>query len=131
MRKVRVLLVDDNETFLKAAALALKSLRGVQVADKVTSGADALAAAHNLAPDLVLLDFNMPHMNGIETAWRLRGLGYSGKIVLMSLADEGEIRERRSNIEADAFIDKRHFVDGIANVVERLFPRSAGCNCCA
>lgn len=131
MHKVRVLVVDDNETFLRGATLALWSLRSVEVADTVASGVDALAVVQKQAPDMVLLDFNMPQMNGIETAWRLRAMGYAGRIVLMSLSDEDAIRDGRNNLVADAFVHKLHFVDGVNAVVEQFFPRQASDACCA
>ncbi len=128
MRTIKVLLVDDNEMFLRGAALALCGLRGIQVSDSVTSGLEALSHVQGETPDLVLLDFNMPDMNGVETAWRLRGTGYTGKIVMMSCWREGEIRARWPNVESDAFIDKQHFFEGMAEVIERVVPcgRNAG-----
>lgn len=129
MRRIRILVVDDNETFLRGATLALWSLRRVEVADTVASGLDALAMVQKQAPDVVLLDFNMPQMNGIETAWRLRAMGYTGKIVMMSFSDEDAIRDGRYNLVADSFVDKLRFIDGVAEVVEQFFPRKATHDC--
>ena len=129
MRKIKTLVVDDNETFLRGAALMLNALPGVEVLAQVNSGINALVVVQAHTPDLVLLDFNMPDMNGIETVWRLRSQGYGGKIVLMSLASESDIREQRPNLDADAFIDKQHFAAGVTAAIERLFAQPAKREC--
>ncbi|MBM3344873.1 MAG: response regulator [Betaproteobacteria bacterium] len=129
MGTIKVLVVDDNEAFLRAATLTLSDMRGVEVLGRVNSAARALALVQANAPDMVLIDFNMPQMNGIEAAGRMRGHGYRGKIVLMSLSNEDEIRETRPNIEADAFVDKQHFAQGVAAVIESLFPGRAASRC--
>lgn len=129
MRGIRVLVVDDNDTFLRSATLALNSLRRVATVSTVTTGMDALAAVQNQAADLVLLDYNMPQMTGVEVAARLRAMGYVGKIVLMSLSDEQTVWGGRPRTAVDAFVEKQHFIDGIAAVIARFFPRKSASEC--
>lgn len=130
MRNVNVMVVDDNDAFLGGALLALSGLRGVQVTAIAKSGAAALSIVQSKSPDLILMDINMPVMDGIEAAWRLREGGFNGRIVLMSLMSEQEARAQSRKVETDAFIDKQHFVDGIAEVITNLFPRTPACACC-
>src|SRR5215213_8009908 len=66
----RVLIVDDNTASRRALAAALKSagFTALQAAD----GSDALVAISQCPPDLVLLDLEMPGLNGAETCERIR-----------------------------------------------------------
>ena len=86
-RSVTVLAVDDQRTFLRAAARLIAATPGFEQVGEACSGAEALELAADLRPDLVLLDVRMPGMNGIETARRLAGAGSTATIVLMSVED--------------------------------------------
>jgi CheY-like chemotaxis protein len=66
----RILLVDDTPTFLMAARDYLR-LHGFDV-DTAGSGAEALAAVHDQRPELILLDIQMPEMDGVTFARQLR-----------------------------------------------------------
>jgi DNA-binding NarL/FixJ family response regulator len=65
-RRLRILLADDHPAFLAGLQLLLRAIPGAEVAGEVTTGAAAITDAHRLQPDIVLMDVNMPGINGIE-----------------------------------------------------------------
>jgi CheY-like chemotaxis protein len=84
-RPVRVLVVDDQPVFLRAARELIAATPGFEEVGEATSGPQALAIASALRPDLVLLDVRMPGMDGIETARLLADAVPEAFVVLISL----------------------------------------------
>jgi CheY-like chemotaxis protein len=82
---VRVLSVDDQPVFLRAAKALIAATPGFEQVGQATSGVEALEKAAALRPDLVLLDVRMPGMDGIETARRLAEAHRDTVVVLISL----------------------------------------------
>lgn len=122
MEKIKVLIVDDNVTFLRAAMLSLSTLPQLQVVGTARSGPIALAVAQLKQPDLILMDVNMPGMDGLRTAARMRSDGIGAKIVLVSLDETAQARAHDFGVVLDGFIAKADFAECITPVVERLFP---------
>ena len=71
MAEVRVLIVDDQEPFRRAMAAVVEETDGFVVVGSATTGEESLAAAAELRPDLVLMDVNLPGIDGIEATRRL------------------------------------------------------------
>ena len=71
MSKVRVLVVDDQEPFRRAMASVVDATEGFEVVGSATTGEESLLMAGQLAPDLVLMDVNLPGIDGIEAARQL------------------------------------------------------------
>jgi DNA-binding NarL/FixJ family response regulator len=69
---IRVLLVEDNEVFRQALELLLELQEGLQVVGSVAEGTRAVAACNALDPDVVVMDFRMPGMDGVETTLALQ-----------------------------------------------------------
>jgi DNA-binding NarL/FixJ family response regulator len=69
---IRVLLVEDNDVFRQALVLLLELQQGIDVVGAVAEGSGAVAAARELGPDVVVLDFRLPGMDGVETTRELR-----------------------------------------------------------
>lgn len=67
-RPVRVLLVEDNQVFREALELLLGFRRDVAVVGSVDDGNEAVRAARALAPDVVVMDYRMPGLDGVEAA---------------------------------------------------------------
>ena len=91
-----VLIVDDHPSFRTSARMLLES-EGFEVIGEAQDGASALRAVEELRPDVVLLDVQLPDIDGIEVAARLSENGSGPAIVLTSsrdLADLGLVRER-------------------------------------
>ena len=91
-----VLIVDDHPSF-RASARMLLEAEGFDVIGEAEDGQSALRAVEELQPDVVLLDVQLPDIDGIEVAGRLSKNGSGPAIVLTSsrdLADLGLVRER-------------------------------------
>src|ERR671928_1010030 len=83
---VRVLIVDDHPSF-RASARSLLEAEGYEVVGEAADGAEALAAVTALHPDLVLLDVQLPDIDGFEVAERLKELEDRPAVVLTSSRD--------------------------------------------
>lgn len=70
MSKIKVLLVDDHALILEGISSMLKNIEDIQIVGKVDSGEEAINAAQELKPDIILMDIMMRGMTGIEaTRW--------------------------------------------------------------
>ena len=84
MEDVRVLVVDDQEPFRVAMAAVVEATDGFAVVGAVASGEDSVVAARDLAPDLVLMDVNLPGIDGVEATRQISRLGLGTVVVLLS-----------------------------------------------
>jgi DNA-binding NarL/FixJ family response regulator len=66
-KPIRVLLVEDNDVFRQALVLLLELQEGIDVVGAVAEGTAAVGAAQELSPDVVVMDFRLPGMDGVET----------------------------------------------------------------
>jgi CheY-like chemotaxis protein len=90
MPELRVLVVDDQEPYRRAMSAVVDETDGFVVVGFADSGEQSLAMAAELLPDLVLMDVNLPGMDGIEATRRLRALEDAPVVMLLSTYDEDE-----------------------------------------
>jgi DNA-binding NarL/FixJ family response regulator len=83
-RPALVLTVDDAEPFRRAARAVAEAADGFAAAGEVGSGEEAIACAATMRPDVVLVDVNLPGIDGVETSRRLAALLPDALIVLVS-----------------------------------------------
>ena len=101
-----VLIVDDHPSFRTSARRVLEA-SGYAVVGEVADGAEAIAAAGALEPDLVLLDVQLPDLNGFEVAERLAALGPERpEVVLTSSRDLAEYGDDVAASPVRGFIPK-------------------------
>ena len=112
MAPVRVLIVDDQEPFRRAAAAVVELTDAFVVVGTVESGEDCLAAAPGLRPDLVLMDVGLPGMDGMQATRRLSTLGRPPVVVLVSTHDEEELGDEVRACGAVAYVKKSEFDAG-------------------
>jgi CheY-like chemotaxis protein len=97
-RPLNVLVVDDNPDAAESLALVLRAVgHDVRVA---WNGLDALTAARELPPDVVLLDLGMPFMNGYEAAHQFRADPAIRSAILVAVTGWGSDDDRRRTREA-------------------------------
>jgi DNA-binding NarL/FixJ family response regulator len=101
----RVLVVDDHPSFRRCAR-ALLTAEGFDVVGEAGDGGTALALANELAPELVLLDVQLPDMDGFEVASRLLARDRDLAIVLISSRDRAEYGPLIEASGARGFVSK-------------------------
>jgi len=90
MNTIRVLLVDDHSLFRRGVAAALADYSDIQVVGEAGNGLQALVKARELVPDVVLMDISMPVCDGLEATKRIRMELPHVKIVMLTIAEEGQ-----------------------------------------
>lgn len=101
-----ILLVDDHPMMRRGMRQLLELEDDLQVIGEAGNGEDALAQVPQLAPELIMLDNNMPQLNGIETLKRLRQEGYAGKVLLFTVSDAEEDVRDALQYGADGYLLK-------------------------
>jgi DNA-binding NarL/FixJ family response regulator len=100
-----VLIVDDHPSF-RATARALLETEGFRVVGEAADGAEALAKVRELNPDVVLLDVQLPDIDGFEIAARLCANGAAPAIVLVSSRDAADYGDLIPSCGARGFVPK-------------------------
>ena len=85
MTPYSLLLVDDQSIFLDGIESLLERLPEVRVVGKAHNGQDAVRLSAELKPDVVLMDINMPHMDGIEANKRIRKASPATRVIVLSM----------------------------------------------
>jgi DNA-binding NarL/FixJ family response regulator len=84
----RVLLVDDHDLFRTGLRNLLEEEGGVQVAGEATNGSEAVRLVRELAPDVVVMDLNMPSMSGVEATRHITALSPLTRVIVLTISDE-------------------------------------------
>jgi DNA-binding NarL/FixJ family response regulator len=100
-----VLIVDDHPSF-RLTARALLEAEGFHVVGEAEDGASAIEAARRLRPDVVLLDVQLPDLDGFEVARRLTCNGSSPGVVLTSSRDGSDFGSLVMRCGARGFVPK-------------------------
>ena len=102
---VRVLIVDDHESFRSSARLLLEA-EGYEVVGEAETGNDGLRAAAELQPDVILLDVNLPDIDGFDVAARLAKGDASPRVVITSSRDASDFGPLLARSGALGFVPK-------------------------
>jgi DNA-binding NarL/FixJ family response regulator len=122
---IRVLLVDDQAVVRRALRARFHLEPDLEVVGEASTGSEALALAQTLTPDVVLMDIEMPQMDGIAaTAAMLRAVPQS-VVVILSIHDDAQTRRRAQAAGAVAFVEKHGATEALLAVI-RLAAGHAG-----
>ena len=109
MTLVSVLIVDDQAPFLRAMSAVIEETDGFGVVGRAGSGEEAVVAARALLPDLVLMDVNLPGIDGLEATRRLRARTSAPVVLLLSTYDEDAGARFIAECGAAAYVTKSAF----------------------
>jgi DNA-binding NarL/FixJ family response regulator len=94
----RILLADDNVTMRRSLRSVLEEQDQWQICEEAADGAEAVRKTEQCAPDIILLDFQMPQMNGLDAAKEIRRRRPSIPILMISLYMSSHLTEEARRI---------------------------------
>jgi DNA-binding NarL/FixJ family response regulator len=101
----RILIVDDHPTFRSSARLLLES-EGFEVVGEAADGGSAISQTSALSPDVVLLDVQLPDIDGFEVAGRVTQAQGAPKVILISSRDGHDFGPLVESCGASGFVSK-------------------------
>ena len=114
---IRVLLADDH-TIVLAALRALLERHGYLIVGEATTGEEAIPLAARYAPQVVIMDLEMPGLGGLATIPRIRAVAPASKILILTAHDEAaEVLEAMSEAEADGYLVKGDAPEELINAI--------------
>lgn len=120
-KKIRVLLADDHMVVRMGIASLLSFANGIEVIGEADNGLDAVKLAHELKPDVVLMDLQMPELNGVEATARIHADDPGAKIlILTSFGTSAELKRAMDAGASGALVkssSRTEIVDAIHGVM--------------
>jgi two-component system OmpR family response regulator len=120
----RILVVDDESSIVDAVATALR-YEGYDV-EEAANGRDALEAVARFEPDLVVLDWMLPDIEGIEVGRRLRARGFKTAVLFLTAKDATEHKVEALRAGGDDYVTKPFSLAEIVARVQAILRRTAG-----
>jgi DNA-binding NarL/FixJ family response regulator len=111
MKKCRILLVDDYVPIRAALRALLKHYHGVRIVGEASDGEQAIELMTSCQPHLILMDINMPRMNGIEATAHIKNAWKEAIVIGLYALENHEQTDAIMSAGAAAVVSKHHIVD--------------------
>jgi DNA-binding NarL/FixJ family response regulator len=105
-RRISVLIADEQPLFAGSLEALLGYDDRVEVIGRARNGGEAVELTESLSPDVVLMDINMPVMDGFEATRRIRATGSGAKVIVLTGSDSRADVTRARNAGADGYVAK-------------------------
>jgi CheY-like chemotaxis protein len=119
-RQIRVLVVDDSSAFLSTLCSFLQDDPNIKLVASARSGLEALAVVEELHPDLVLMDLQLPELNGLKVTARLHHRFPNLPVVMMTSHDVPGLREVCKQGGAYAFATKGRLLQELSAILKEV-----------
>ena len=121
VRPLRMLIADDSALLLSCLRDLLAVHKHLEVVGTATNGSEALRKAAELKPDLVLMDLNMPIMDGLMATDELRHRQPNVRIIIMTMEEPIHAKAAAHAYGAHGFIQKELIVGDLIREIHRVF----------
>ncbi len=106
MDKIRLLIADDNEGVRRDLRTVLQLDERVEIVGEAANGVEAVRQARRLRPDAVLIDLEMPLMDGLEATWEIKSGHFARAVLILTVHGYASACQRSLRSGADEFIVK-------------------------
>ena len=121
-KRIRVVVADDSAAFRTAIGRLLERLPCVESIGFAEDGVQALALVAGTRPDLVLMDVQMPRLNGLEATRKIHADFPDIHVIMITLHDSEELKVASVVAGADWLISKRSLREVMSGAIAQLFP---------
>lgn len=121
MKKVKVVLVDDHKLFRNGLSTLLKAEKEIEITGEAENGKEFCKLLQKTMPDVVLMDIEMPVMNGIEASHLAIQMYPDLKIVTLSMYGEEEYYLKMIEAGAKGFILKNSGIDEVVKAIKTVY----------
>lgn len=116
--KLRLMIVDDNPHARKALSALISTMDGLNVVDEASDGEDALSKIECQAPDMVLMDVQMPVMDGLQATQIIKSRWPQIKVIVLTLY--ADYQSQAHQVGADAFLIKGCPMEEMTSTIHSL-----------
>lgn len=119
-KMTKILIADDHQLFNDGMKMMLSAEDNLQIVGQVFSGKDVLDAVHRMQPNVVLMDINMPHLNGLEAAEKLLKNYPAVRIIMLTMYSDRKFVEDCQRMGVPGYILKNSGVDEVLTAIETV-----------
>ena len=119
--KIRTIIVDDHRILRDGIKALLKEMPNVELIGEASNGEELLPMLKNCDVDLVLMDINMPKMNGIDASREALKICPNLKIIILSMHDDIQFYDKIVELGVDGFLLKESNYDELEKAIESVF----------
>lgn len=121
-KSISVMIADDHSLMREGLKQILELEPGINVQSLVSNGEEVIKEAQRCKPDVILLDINMPKMNGLDTLRRIKDIGINSKVIMLTIHDSREYLYETIRMGANGYVlkdsDSDTLIKAIRDVVE-------------
>lgn len=118
--KISIVIADDHTFFREGLVKVLQMGSRFTIVGEATNGEELVALATEFAPDLLIVDINMPVLNGIDAVKQINHLGINCKIIALSMHNEDSILAKMLDAGAMSILDKNTSRDELYEAIETV-----------
>ncbi|MDF2841336.1 MAG: pilus assembly protein CpaE [Clostridia bacterium] len=120
-RKIRIIIVDDSEQTRENIHAIFGYEESIEIIGEGQNGLEAVALARELRPDVILMDINMPEMDGIKATQTITEEGFDGSVIIMSIQGEKEYIKKAMSAGARDYVIKPFGVNELIEGIRRVY----------
>ncbi len=114
---IRLLIVDDMPHVRRELRTRLQLTSDVEVVGEASDGAEAVAQAERLRPEVIVMDLEMPSMDGITATREIKRRGLARRIILLSVHPDPKAVKHAQEAGADALVDKTAHLQALIDLI--------------
>lgn len=120
MKKIKVVIVDDHALIREGIKKLLELEESFDICALAGDGVEALEVIEKVRPDVVLLDINMPNMNGIDCLKQIKSQYSETKVVMLTIHEDAEYLIETINIGAEGYVLKDADVSSLIKAIQKV-----------